>query len=271
MRRRGRGPAEAKACNAQLTCNCRATPVRVPQITSIDGPHNETNAVLKAGELANLIEQHASLIVAALRAYDGGSANSDESGSPAMATQTTGAVGASTGTAPPTWVEVDLIDGFETKWPAPEVLRAQGHAQLHEHYGPMKVFEGRDEVGLARLAIGAPSERYEFYGRDRGWLSVWEVVNGRPARQLANFIEVDDFAESHDRAALISGKDGGAKKGFSPHERDLLPPSYDGMRVEVQRDRIVGPYSRKRLAVVARDEETDIMLNHALAHLRLRG
>lgn len=38
--------------------------------------------------------------------------------------------------------------------------------------------------------------------------------------------------------ALISGKDGGAKKGFSPTERELLPELYKSMRVEVQRDRM---------------------------------
>jgi hypothetical protein len=228
-------------------------------------------AVLKPGELADLIEQHASLIVAALRIYDGGCSDANEKEDGAMPTQTTGVSAASTGNGTPSWVEVDLIEGFETKWPAPEVLRAQGYAQLHEHYGPMKVYEGHDKDGLVRLAIGEPRERYEFYGRERGWLSVWEVINGRPARQLANFIEVDDFAKTHDRAALISGKDGGAKKGFSPNERELLPEGYNSMRVEVQRDRIVGPYSRNRLVVVARDDETNIMLNHALAHLRLRS
>jgi hypothetical protein len=229
------------------------------------------NAVLKPGELADLIEQHAGLVVAALRAFDGGPATTTETDDEAMPMETTGTPGASTGTGPPSWIEVDLLEGFETRWPAPEVLRAQGYAQLHEHYGPMKVYEGRDDARLVRLAIGAPSERYEFYGRDRGWLSVWEVVNGRPARQLANFIEVDDFAKTHDRAALISGKDGGAKKGFAPNERQLLPKLYSSMRVEVQRDRIVAPYSRNRLVVVARDGEMNIMLDHALAHLRLRS
>lgn len=228
-------------------------------------------AVLKPSELANLIEQHASLIVAALRAYDGGRSGANDREDMAMPTQATGAAGASAATGVPSWVEVDLIEGFETKWPAPEVLRAQGYAQLHEHYRPMKVYEGHDQIGLVRLAIGEPEERYEFYGRERGWLSVWEVINGRPARQLANFIEVDDFPKTNDRAALISGKDGGAKKGFTPTERELLPELYKSMRVEVQRDRIVGPYSRNRLVVVARDDEKDVILNHALAHLRLRG
>lgn len=211
------------------------------------------------------------LIVAALRADDDGRSEPNRREDGVMPTQAMGAAGASTGTGVPNWVEVDLIEGFETKWPAPEVLRAQGYTQLHEHYGPMKVYEGHDQVGLVRLAIGEPKERYEFYGRERGWLSVWGVINGRPARQLANFIETNDFTTTHDRAALISGKDSGAKKGFSPTERELLPELYNSMRIEVQRDRIVGPYSRNRLVVVAREDETNIILNHALAHLRLRS
>ena len=236
-----------------------------------DGPPHADQVALKPGELADLIEQHARLIVAALRAYGGGPADTDEREDGAMLTQNTDPAGAPGGPGTPDWSEVDVIEDFETKWPPPEVLRAQGYTQLHEHYGPMRVYARQDEVGFVRLAIGAPSERYEFYGKERGWLSVWEVVNGRPTRQLANFIEVDDFAKTRDRAALISGKGGGAKKGFSPNERQLLPKVYDGMRVEVQRDRIVGPYSRNRLVVVAREDETKIMLDHGLAHLRLRS
>jgi hypothetical protein len=135
----------------------------------------------------------------------------------------------------------------------------------------MHVYEGHDASGSARLAVSAPQERYEFYGKERGWVSVWEVVNGRPVRQLANFVEVDDFDLTHERASLISGKDGAAKKGFAPDERHLLPTIHEGMQVEVQRDRIIGPYSRNRLVVIAGDDNVDVMLNHARAHLRLRG
>jgi hypothetical protein len=62
----------------------------------------------------------------------------------------------------------------------------------------------------------------------------------------------------------------GGKRALSQSERHLLRTVYDGMRIEDQNDPIVGPKSRNRLVVVARDDEIHAMLNHALAHLRLR-
>jgi hypothetical protein len=221
-------------------------------------------------ELADTIEQVAARIVSALRnrgiPHPVAPAGQMTRGSTAQPSAATSAADVD-----PKWTEVEPIEQFEAVWPAPEAWKAQGHDQMHEHYGPMRVFDGNDGNRVVRLAVGAPEERYEFYGKERGWVSVWEVANDRPVRQLANFIEVDDFDQTGDRAALISGKDGAAKKGFAPTERHLLPAVYDGMRIEVQRDRIVGPYSRNRLVVIARDDEIEVMLNHALAHLRLRS
>lgn len=221
-------------------------------------------------QLADDIEAYAAMIVSALRNQG------NESGSAADAPKTHEGDERGDPTPPEPgashyWKPSGEIEGFDTKWAAPPWWKAQGHKELHEHYGPMRVYEADDGKGVIRIAIGEPSERLLFYGKERGWLSAWEVANGRPVRQLAVFVEVDDFETTGERAALISGKDGAAKKGFAPNERHLLPPAYVGMRIEVQRDRIVGPYSRNRLVVVARADEIDTMLNHALAHLRLRG
>jgi hypothetical protein len=158
------------------------------------------------------------------------------------------------------WRQVDAIEGFVATWP-----------EGKEHYGPMLVYEMDTEHGPVRLTIGEPRERRELYGRERGWASVWHVVNGRPAQQLANFIETDDFEVTRERAAIISGKDGAARKGFARGEESLLPDVYRDMEIEVQRDRIVGPNARNRLAVVASEDDTDTMLDHGLAHLRLRS
>ena len=102
-------------------------------------------------------------------------------------------------------------------------------------------------------------------------ISVWEVVNGQPREQRAVFVETDDHNVTGDHIAVISGKDGYKKRGYAPSERHALPDAYDGMRVEVHRDRCNGPYAKNRLGVVATSEEAEVMLEHALAHLRLRA
>lgn len=57
---------------------------------------------------------------------------------------------------------------------------------------------------------------------------------------------------------------------FAPGDEHLLPDDYEGMRIEVFRDRIVGPRAFNRLAVVATGGDTTTMLDHALIQQRLR-
>ena len=218
--------------------------------------------------LADAIENYSAIIVAALRAQEE-TGPIDEA--PLSTKQQTAVPPATPAAGMANWVQIEPIENWETKWPLTEAWKALGHHELREHYPLMRVYETHDRHVGVRLAIGEPNERYPVYGKERGLFSVWEVVNGRPVRQLANFIEVDDFGKTDDRAALISGKDGAAKKGFAPNERHLLPQAYDGMRIELQNERIVGPNSRNRLVVIAREDELDTMLDHALAHLRVRS
>lgn len=162
--------------------------------------------------------------------------------------------------ASPSWRQVGSIERFEHRWP-----------EVHEHYGPMTVWEGRDERGPVHLAIGEPQERLTIYGRERGWVSVWEVVNGEPRDQRAVFTETDDFEATGERIAVINGNHGDKKTGFTRGEAHLLPAVYHGMRIDLHRDRCSGPYAKNRLGVIASDRDTEVMLNHALAHLRLRS
>lgn len=157
------------------------------------------------------------------------------------------------------WRQVDVIEGFSHSWP-----------EVHEHYGPMTVWERSVDDETVRLAIGQPRERLDLYGKERGWVSVWEVANGQPREQCANFIETDDFETTGERIALIRGKGGNRQAGFEPGDEDLLSETYRGVRIAVQRDRIVGPYAKKRLGVIATDDDTVVMLEHALVHRQLR-
>jgi hypothetical protein len=219
--------------------------------------HAQQKAEITRGELAEFIEQHGTdvleLILSALR--DGPRTPSSADGVPIESPK-----GAPVGGRLDPWRQVGVIEDFVARWP-----------DGPERYGPMAVYESRDANGPVRLAIGQPKTRRTLYGLDRGWVSVWHVVNGRPLQQLANFLEADDFETTGDRAALISGKDGTRKKGFAPAEQGLLPTVYRDLRIEIHRDRLNGPKARNRLAVIATTAEVDAMLDHALAHLHLRS
>jgi hypothetical protein len=255
--------------------------MEIPRRRDIVTPKKtRSRPTLDRTQLADLIERHADeaipLVLAALRGEPVNTAVVSASAAESSVPSEPASV-APTQPAPATvngrhaaWRQVDVIGAFTAVWPAPQAWRAQGHSQLREHYGPMHVYETIDQHGPVRIALGEPRERLPLYGRERGWVSLWHVVNGRPQRQLANFVEVDDFGTTRERAALISGKDGAAKKGFSPGDEHLLPPAYQSMRIEVQRDRLVGANSRNRLVVVATDDDVTTMLDHALAHLHLR-
>jgi hypothetical protein len=155
------------------------------------------------------------------------------------------------------WRPLGVIDGFSHRWP-----------EVHEHYPPMRVWRAPDD-GI-EFAIGKPRERLLQYGRERGWVSVWEVASGRPREQRAVFVETDDFDQTGDHAALIFGRGGATRRGFPPEERDQLPSVYREMRIQVQRDRLAKSRGRNLLAVIAREDEPRVMLEHALANLQLR-
>jgi hypothetical protein len=227
---------------------------------------------LSRAQLANLIEQHGAevlgVVLAALRSDS--PASVPNSALVSAKTVAAGGATASYGRVAP-WQEADAIEDFVAVWPPPEAWRQMGHSTLREAYGAMAVYRTTDNRGDAQIALGDPGVRLPLYGRERGWLSTWEVRNERPVRQLANFVEVDDFETTRERAALISGKDGAPKKGYAPGEEHLLPAIYQGMRIEIQRDRLVGPNARNRLVVIATDGDVTTMLDHALGHLRLRS
>jgi hypothetical protein len=222
----------------------------------MNAPKVDSRPKITRDELAQFIEHHGEDVLELLRA----ALRDEPRPSPVNAEQSPKSPpDTSQGRLEP-WRPDGVIEDFVAHWPEGE-----------EHYRPMEVYQTRDHHGPVRLAIGHPHRRLTLYGTERGWVSVWHVVNGRPVQQLANFIETDNFENTGERAALISGKDGARKKGFAPGEESLLPHVYSDMRLEIHRDRLNGPNGRNRLVVIATDRDTDIMLDHALAHLHLRS
>lgn len=210
---------------------------------------------LNAVALADALERHGAealaLVVQSLRAVAADVPAASATEVAGMPVRTAGGM---------VWRQLESISGFEHVWP-----------EVHEHYPRLDVFEGSDARGVVRLAIGKPRERMPVYGRERGWVAVWELVNGGPREQRAVFVESDDHATTGDHAALITGKGGMRRSMYAPEDRPLLPAMYLGMRVQVHRDRCTGRYAKNRLAVMARLDEPQTMLDHALANLRMRS
>lgn len=162
---------------------------------------------------------------------------------------------------PRQWKLVDRIS-FERSFASDEVPV--------EHFDDIPIYETRDADGLHRIALGAPRERAQLYGRERGWFSAWSVVNGTPRQLRAVFVDCDDFEQSSERAAVIYGLAGDGRKAFPPDRRDELPAMYQSALVEVQRDRCQGPYAKNRLALIASADQVDLMLDHSLRQAKLR-
>jgi hypothetical protein len=230
-------------------------------------------------ELAALIEQHAapalSAITSALRAESAAPTHpmgrGDESESPestptepvpvphvASAVTTAAAIGPAGRLE--AWRQVgDVEPGFTYSWPEGE-----------DRYSSMPIFETRDARGRLHMSINHVAEPGEYYGRRRNYAMVFTVINGRPRQPLVIFTEADDAPTTGDLLAIIKGKGATKRQMFAPGDEHLMPDDYDGMRIELFRDRIAGPRALNRLAVVATRGDTTTMLDHALIQLRLR-
>lgn len=154
------------------------------------------------------------------------------------------------------WREVRALDGQSYSWP-----------RERETYVRYRVFAGETRSGVVHIALGE-AERAETWGRDRKYLVAF-LTSGAPQVPLVEFLEVDDYAESRELLAIVRGSDGG-KKMYGPS--DALPDVYaQNFRTEVYCDRIVYPRAWNKLAVIAREDDTATMLNHALLQARRRG
>ena len=117
-----------------------------------------------------------------------------------------------------------------------------------------------------QLGLGQAAERGTYYGRERGYWLVFEMVNGQKRRPIVVFTEGDSAA---DLVAIIRGKGPGGRSMFAPG--DDLPSGYEDLVVDVFRNRINGPQAFNRLAVVAEDADREAMLDHGLLQLHLRA
>jgi hypothetical protein len=165
------------------------------------------------------------------------------------------ASGRGLGDLPASWKPVRTLEGQTYRWP-----------ESREHYDPYVVYSANTLEGTVHIALGeAPREK--TWGRDRKYVLAF-LTSGAPQTPVAEFLEVDDYKESRELLAVIRGRDGG-RKMYGPG--DSLPDVYDGLEVHLYSDRIKHAGAWNKLAVVAREDDPDTMLNHALIQARRRG
>ena len=98
---------------------------------------------------------------------------------------------------------------------------------------------------------------------------VYDVKRVSPGQVLIS--DPGNWYFTHD-ATTLGGSSGSAVLGLSTgavagvHFRGLL----EKMRIAVQRDVCNGPYAKNRLGVLAGANDVEVMLDHALAQMRLR-
>jgi hypothetical protein len=121
--------------------------------------------------------------------------------------------------------------------------------------------EGTVHIGLGRTV------RSNAWGRERSYVVAFKS-SGSPQNPLAEFVAADDHEQSGELLAVIRGSDGGRRMyGVGEH----LPSVYaERFRTQLYSDRIDHPGVYHKIVVVAREDDADAILNHALIQSRRR-
>ncbi len=198
--------------------------------------------------VVDVIDRHAKAMLTELRAVVERSAAFAESGP--------------TGVAPlepdvlEGWKEIERLTNQTYSWPA--------DAGGTEEYDPFILYQSGSRI----LALAHNLEKVVVKDKRREQVWVFQMGAGRGSkRPITPFIAADDFADTGEMVAIMRGKGETGRAMFEPG--DELPPEYDNLKVETLGDRIRGHY--RRLCVVAHKDDTEPMLRHGAAQIRLRG
>jgi hypothetical protein len=154
------------------------------------------------------------------------------------------------------WRLVQEREGQSYQWP-----------EERERYSRYRVFVGTTRAeGAVHIALGE-TLRTNRWGRDRKYVVAFRS-SGSPQQPLAEFVAADDYEETRELLAVIRGSDGG-RRMYGPG--DALPAVYrDRFRTEMYNERVVYPGVWNKVVVVAREDDDETMLNHALIQGRRR-
>jgi hypothetical protein len=157
---------------------------------------------------------------------------------------------------PEDWPLLHERDGESYRWP-----------KRRDGYSPYRVFMGTTRAeGAVQIGLGE-TIRANAWGRDRKYVVAFRS-GGSPQHPLVEFVAADDFEDTRELVAVIRGSDGGRRMyGIG----DQLPAVYaERFRTQIYNQRVAHPGVWNKLVVVAREDDTATMLNHALIQSRRR-
>ncbi len=136
-----------------------------------------------------------------------------------------------------------------------------------DRYSTYRVFIGSTRAeGAVQIGLGE-TLRVNKWGRDRKYVVAF-LSGGSPQQPLAEFVAADDYQQTHELVAVIRGSDGGRRMYGAA---DILPTVYtERFRTQIYSERIVYPGAWNKLVVIAREDDDETMLNHALIQSRRR-
>jgi hypothetical protein len=154
------------------------------------------------------------------------------------------------------WRLVREREGESYKWP-----------DERDRYTRYRVFLGTTRAeGAVHIGLGE-TVRKNRWGRDRKYVVAF-LSSGSPQQPLVEFVAADDYEETRELLAVIRGSDGG-RRMYGPG--DTLPAIYkERFRTQMYSERVVHPGVWNKLVVVAREDDDETMLNHALIQGRRR-
>jgi hypothetical protein len=154
------------------------------------------------------------------------------------------------------WRLVREREGQSYQWP-----------EDRERYSRYRVFLGTTRAeGAVHIGLG-DTVRENKWGRDRQYVVAF-LSSGSPQHPLAEFVAADDYEQTRELVAVIRGSDGGRRMYGAG---DALPQVYkDRFRTQLYSERVAYQGVWNKLVVVAREDDHETMLNHALIQGRRR-
>ena len=157
---------------------------------------------------------------------------------------------------PEDWRLLRKREGESYRWP-----------NGRDRYKRYRVFMGTTRAeGAVQIGLGE-TIRKNKWGRDRKYVVAF-LSAGAPQQPLVEFVAADDYEHTRELLAVIRGSDGGRRMyGVG----DALPAVYtERFRTQIYNERVVHPGAWHRIVVVAREDDDEAMLNHALIQSRRR-
>jgi hypothetical protein len=157
---------------------------------------------------------------------------------------------------PDDWRLVREREGESYRWP-----------NGRDRYKPYRVFVGTTRAeGAVQIGLGE-TIRKNRWGRDRKYIVAF-LSSGSPQQPLVEFVAADDYEQTRELVAVVRGSDGGRRMyGVG----DALPAAYtERFRTQIYSERVAHPGAWNKIVVVAREDDDEAILNHALIQSRRR-